>query len=132
MNLIKIINNKRHNFIISNYIYKLTYKKQQYDLIINYSKYYTRKSREIIKHIFISVLFSLSYYFYYLSLESCFDGEGPCSSYINWIKRKIKQELISCLLLSILLQLIFIKKISILHLIHIIIIFFFFTIIDMV
>ena len=25
------------------------------------------------------------YYFYYLSLESYFDGDVPCSSYIKWI-----------------------------------------------
>ena len=35
-------------------------------------------------------MFCHIYYFYYLSLESCFDGEGPCSSYIKWIKKKSK------------------------------------------
>lgn len=132
MNVIKIINNKNDILDINNYIYKYIDKKSQYELFINFIKYYTRKYKNIIKHILIFIMFILSYYFYYLSLESCFDGEGPCSSYINWIKTKIKQELISCLLLSILLQLILNNKISIFHLIHIIVIFFFFTFIDMV
>ena len=89
------------------------------------------KIKSLIKQIFIFIIFGLSYYFYFLSLESCFDGEGPCTTYIDWIKKKVFQEIISCVLLIMMIQLIILNKISKKHLIHIIIIFFFFFIIVM-
>jgi len=87
--------------------------------------------KEISIHLLIYFIFGLSYYFYFLSLESCNDGEGPCSTYIDWIKKKVTQEILSCVLLFIMIQIIILKKLSKYHLIHIILVFFFFTIIVM-
>ena len=95
------------------------------EIVIKGYKFYKEKLKIIINHIYIFVLFGLSYYFYFLSLESCFDGEGPCSININWIKKKVIQEIISCGLLTIIIQLIIFKRISKYHIFHIIIIFFF-------
>ena len=64
--------------------------------------------------------------FYLLSLEACYEGEGPCSFKVGWIKRKLIEELISCILLTIMIQLIILKTITKKHLIHIIIVFIFF------
>jgi len=101
------------------------------EIVIKGYKFYKEKLKIIINHIYIFVLFGLSYYFYFLSLESCFDGEGPCSININWIKKKVVQEIISCGLLTIIIQLIIFKRISKYHIFHIIIIFFFFIFIVM-
>ncbi len=101
------------------------------EIVIKGYKFYKEKLKIIINHIYIFVLFGLSYYFYFLSLESCFDGEGPCSININWIKKKVIQEIISCGLLTIIIQLIIFKRISKYHIFHIIIIFFFFIFIVM-
>ena len=123
MKEMKVINKNRKDILyIKNFLYKNICKKTQYETIINDSKYYIGK----IKKILIFIMFFHIYYFYYLSLESCFDGEGPCSSYIKWIKKKVKQEIISCLLLTTIIQLILYKKIAKAHLIHITIVFFFF------
>lgn len=129
MKEMKVINkNQKDILIINNFSYKNICKKTQYETIIEESKYYRGK----IKKIFIFIMFCNIYYFYYLSLESCFDGEGPCSSYIKWIKKKVKQEIVSCLLLTIMVQLIMFKKIAKAHLIHITIMLFFFFVIAMV
>ena len=90
-----------------------------------------RKLKNIEFQLFIFMIFGLCYYCYFLSLESCNDGEGPCSTYIDWIKKKVIQEIISCVLLFIMLQIIILKKISKYHLIHIILVFFFFIVIVM-
>jgi hypothetical protein len=60
---------------------------------------------------------------YYLSLEKCTEGMDECPRKIDWIKRKVKQIIISCLIMLILIELIIYKKISQLHLIHIVIVF---------
>ena len=98
----------------------------QNEIIIKDCKYYKEKIKKIIFSILIIIGFGLSYLLYYFSLESCFDGEGPCCTYIKWIKLKVIEEIISCILLTIMLQMIILKVISKLHLIHIIIIFIFF------
>ena len=95
----------------------------QNEIIIKDCKYYREKLKKLIKPILIFVGFGLSYLLYYLSLESCNDGEGACSTYISWIKLKVIEEIISCILLTIMLQTIIFKIISRIHLIHIIIIF---------
>ena len=129
MKEMKVINKNRKDILyIKNFLYKNICKKTQYETIINDSKYYLGK----IKKILIFIMFCHIYYFYYISLESCFDGEGPCSSYIKWIKKKVKQEIVSCLLLTIMVQLIMFKKIAKAHLIHITIMLFFFFVIAMV
>ena len=72
---------------------------------------------------FIFFLFLLSYYFFFLSLEKCLEGEGTCCRRHKWMKKKIVEELISCFLSLILLELIILKKISKLHIIHFTIVF---------
>lgn len=72
---------------------------------------------------FIIILFFCSYYFYFLSLEKCLEGEGACCQKFRWMKKKVIEELISCFLSIILLELIILKKISKLHIIHFIIVF---------
>ncbi|MBQ1701691.1 MAG: hypothetical protein II023_07460, partial [Prevotella sp.] len=52
------------------------------------------------------------YLLYFLSLESCYLGEGVCSTKLKWIKRKVIEEIISCVLLAIILELIFFNVIS--------------------
>ena len=69
----------------------------------------------------IICLFLLSYYLYYLSLEKCLEGEGTCSMRLRWMKLKVIEEIISCFLTVLLLELIFFKKASKLHVIHFII-----------
>ena len=70
--------------------------------------------------IYIYILFFLSYLQYYKSLEKCTKGEDKCPRKINWIRAKIKEVIFSCLIMVILFELIIYKKISRLHLIHMI------------
>ena len=71
-------------------------------------------------------IFIIIYYLYYLSLEKCFDGESECSRKINWIKKKINEGLLCTFFLLFFCELMIHKIISKLHLIHMIIIFFYF------
>ena len=71
----------------------------------------------------VLILFFLSYYFFFLSLEKCFDGEDICCKKSDWMKKKIVEESISCALMIILFGMMIKRKISKLHLIHIIIAF---------
>ena len=59
------------------------------EITIKDSKYYKEKIKKLKKPISIFIGFGLSYFLYFLSLESCFDGEGPCTGKYNWIKLKI-------------------------------------------
>ena len=96
------------------------------------------KNKSIIKHkniprklfIFFNIisilLFITSYYLYYLSLEKCLDGIDKCGARWDWIKTKIKQLVISGILIIFLINLMALKIISKLHLIHFVITFFYF------
>ena len=66
------------------------------------------------------MLFFLSYFLYYKSLESCTKGEDKCTTMKYWIKIKVKEVIFSCLIMVILFELIIYKVISRLHLIHMI------------
>ena len=87
----------------------------------------TKKS--FVKYIYLflkwisPLLFAISYYFYYLSLEKCFEGEDICTRKLKWIKIKVTQYVISVLLIVFLFSLMFFNIISKLHLIHFISIF---------
>ena len=80
------------------------------------------KRKKRIKNIFLDIfalfLFITSYYFYYLSLEKCFDGVDKCTSRLNWIKLKIIQLIISTFIIIILMLSIINKIISKFHLLH--------------
>jgi hypothetical protein len=92
------------------------------EIIMKDSKYFKNKIMDILKKLSI-VFFILCYVLYFMSCEKCYDGEDVCSSKVSWIFTKIKEELISCIIMSILLQFILFKKISKIHLIHIPIVF---------
>ena len=83
----------------------------------------THKIASIIFNIIGLLLFITSYYFYYLSLEKCFDGEDACSKKLNWIIQKIKQLIISSAIIIFLMILIIYGKLSKLHIFHFVITF---------
>ena len=68
-------------------------------------------------------LYLISYFLYFISLEKCYEGEDVCCVKGNWIKAKLVELMISCLILSYLLQLIIFNISSKLNLIHIFIVF---------
>ena len=97
-------------------------------IIIKDSKYYKEKCKNILKISPIYIGFIVTYWFYFLSLEACYKGEGICSNNFYWIKKKVFEEIISCLFFETIIQLIILKKISKIHLFHIIITFMLFYI----
>ena len=72
----------------------------------------------IIKELKGFSLLLISYFYYYLSLEACLKGQEICSTLVKWQLNKIYQELKSCILFVFVLELIFYKKLSKLHIIH--------------
>jgi len=104
---------------------KLSLKKQKYRYKLKKQKN-SKKTFPVIFNAIILLLFIISYYLYYLSLEKCFKGEGQCSKKLDWIKLKLTQYIISVVLIIILFALIFYNIISKLHLIHFILIFIYF------
>ena len=104
--LIKVYNNRKFIFLKNSIYFKIKSLKRN--------------------NIIILFLFLISYFLYYLSLEKCLDGEDGCCIRIKWITKKIIELIISCLLISFLLQLIILNQISKLHLLHLIIVFFYF------
>ena len=98
----------------------------QNEITIKNSKNYIKKIKIFKKQILIIIGFGLCYFLYYLSLESCLDGEGPCATRVNWIILKVIEEIISCILLTFMIQIIILKKISKMNFIHIIFMFIFF------
>ena len=89
-------------------------------IIVKDSKYY----KNCIKSHYKSyTAFVFIYFFYIISLERCYEGEDQCSLKISWIYNKIIEELVSCIGLVIMVQLMLFKIVSRLHLIHLIIIF---------
>ena len=73
---------------------------------------------KIIMNIISLMLFIVAYYYYYLSIEKCLNGETECSQKWNWIKLKVEQLIISTLIIFFLFALIIYKIISKLHLFH--------------
>ena len=74
--------------------------------------------KKIYKYSFL-FFFLLSYFLFYLSLEKCFDGWDECCIKIRWIKLKLIEALLSNLILSILIELIILNKLSKYNFIHI-------------
>ena len=89
--------------------------------IIKFFKCTKEYTKTILLKLSKFIVFILTYWLYFLSLEACYEGEGHCSNHIYWIKKKVFEEIISCVFLSIIIQLIIFKKISKLHIIHIIV-----------
>ena len=90
------------------------------------SKNEPKNNKKILNTLFNLIgfsLFALSYYFYFLSLEKCFEGDDVCCKKLDWIKLKIVQLILSIIIILILLILIVYKILSRLHLLHFIFIF---------
>ena len=77
-----------------------------------------RNIPNILKNFICFILFIVSYYLYYLSLEKCYEGNDGCTKKMKWIANKVIEELVSCIFVSLLIELMFYKIISKLHLIH--------------
>ena len=77
-----------------------------------------KKAKNKVQNILICILFFISYYLFFLSLEKCTEGEDKCCLKLQWIKVKIIEELISCAITIILFEFIIFKKISKFHLLH--------------
>lgn len=71
-----------------------------------------------LNSILSTLLFCLSYYLYYLSLEACFSGVDVCGNRMKWIFNKLFQLLASSLISSSLFILLLFNKISKLHIFH--------------
>ena len=89
--------------------------KEKYSILI--------RIKNVRKELIGLLLFLITYLYYYLSLEACVKGESVCSIQLEWQMTKILQEFKSCLLMVFILELIFYKLFSKLHLIHFLVIF---------
>ena len=97
-------------------------KKTQDDITIKKFDYYKKRAKTLIKNkIFLSFLLIYSSYFF--SLAACHSGEEICSNRHKWIKLKIIELLISSITMTVIIKLMFFKKLSKIHLIHFTIIF---------
>ena len=77
----------------------------------------------MIKNAFFTSIFLASYYSYFLSLEKCYEGEDRCCKKEKWIKKKVIELFLSCIIISLLIQFMLYKKISKLNFIHLVIVF---------
>ena len=90
-------------------------------ILLNY-KYLYETIKKLVKYFIIFLTFLVIYFLYFKSLEICLDGIAKCSHKYSWIERKIEEEIISCILMEIMLQLMILRILSKKNLIHIIII----------
>ena len=106
---------------------QLTNEKKEFDeQLAKERKYSTLKLNDdflisiihIKKELIGFFLFLISYLYYYLSLETCLKGEERCSLLYKWQLAKVYQEIISVFILAFILELIFYKFLSKLHLVH--------------
>ena len=88
-------------------------------LIINYFNYYKTYFVFSLKYF----PFFLVYLFYYSSLKKCHSGEAICSFRLDWIMRRVREEIYSCILMALIIQLMIFNILSKKHLIHMIAIF---------
>ena len=63
-------------------------------------------------------LYIIAYLLYYLSLESCLEGEELCGNNMTWIYKKLFELILSCELISFLMIKIIFNYSSKLHIIH--------------
>ena len=78
---------------------------------------------KILSYPLIFILFFVSYYLYFLSLEKCTLKSHICSIQVEWIHKKLKEGICSSFILIFLIELMILKLISKKHLIHIFIMF---------
>ena len=116
---INLINVEKNLFIINN----ISSSKSTNKLKINRYYNFIKKTNIIIKNNKYLFSYLISYLLYFLSLEKCYEGEDACCIKINWIILKIVELIISCLILSYLIESIILKNSSKLNIIHIFIVF---------
>ena len=116
----KLINPETKLFILNNFTSSKTTNKTK---IIDRYYNYIQKAKTIIKKNKYFFSYLISYFLYFISLEKCYEGEDVCCVKGIWIRVKIVELMISCLILSYLLQLIIFKISSKLNLVHIFIVF---------
>lgn len=85
----------------------------------NIENYYKKKKILFKLSNFAYILFFLSYFLYYLALERCMEGIFECGKKIGWINRKLVQAILSSIIIGILLELMILRLITKLHLIHV-------------
>ena len=93
--------------------------------ITNNTKKIKNKRSKLICLVHTSIFF-ISYIFYFLSLEGCYEGEDLCSIDQFWMIRFIIELVISIIINVVMFTLIIYNKVSALNLIHFIIVFIFF------
>ena len=103
---------------------------KQDNKILKDSNYHQKRFNLLRKDFYIFLGFFLIYSYYLLSLERCFKGEDVCSTEFDWIFKKITEEIYSCILTVIMIELMVFKKISKIHVIHFVFIFLFFFLIS--
>ena len=96
--------------------------KNEIELIYNNPISNKRKKKIFTLSNTVYILFFLSYFLYYLSLERCMQGIFECGKKIKWINRKLTQAVLSSVIICILLELMILRIITKLHLIHVLII----------
>ena len=90
-------------------------------ILLDRENYYKKKKIIFKLTNVVYILFFLSYFLYYLSLERCMQGIFECGKKIEWINRKLTQAILSSIIICILLELIILNIITKLHLIHVLI-----------
>ena len=105
-------------------------KKKKIKINLNKLNNLTNKNRYLISFNFFAkisiILFIISYYLYYLSLEKCYAGFDVCADRTTWISIKLSQLISSSLIMAILIEGMFYKKVSKLNLLHIIFFYYYF------
>jgi len=90
-----------------------------YKLIPSNIENYYKKEKIIFKlSNAVYILFFLSYFLYYLALERCMQGIFECGKKFEWINRKLIQAILSSVIIGTLLELMILRLITKLHLIH--------------
>ena len=84
----------------------------------NKDKKNTNKKRPIYIHILHVILFFISYFFYFISLRGCYDGEDMCSHGQTWIIIDLIELLISTLINAVLFFFMIYNKVSSLNTFH--------------
>jgi hypothetical protein len=127
----KNISNIEESDSLNNYKEKINIKKiiKEENIIKSGQLNLKKKNKKInffcifLKNLIYLFLFFISYYLFYLSLEKCHEGIDMCCTKYFWIKKKIIEEVISCLIISLLIELMFYNIITKLNIFHILIVF---------
>jgi hypothetical protein len=81
--------------------------------------YYSNISKKCKFSKVVYIFFILSYYLYYLALEKCMKGQYLCGKNFRWIHKKLAQAILSALIIAIMIELMILRLVTKLHLIHV-------------